>query len=402
MPYVSGKDMLPWIRETYPDLPVVVITGVNEIEIAVECMRLGVFDYLVKPVEKSKLVATVERAMEIRRLRNENTSLRSRLIDRRLRNPEAFADILTRDERMQALLVYVESVAETPHGVLISGETGTGKELVAAAIHRASGRTGELVAVNMAGYDETMFSDTLFGHLRGAFTSADRARSGLVEKAAGGTLFLDEIGDLRPESQVKLLRLLESREYYPLGADTPRRTDARVLVATNKDLGKEAEEGRFRKDLYYRLRTHHVHLPPLRERLGDLPILVRHFLQTGAEAIGKPVPEPPAELYALLRSYSFPGNIRELRSLIYDALSRQGSLSLRSFQEAIGRGMPTRAAAQPELDTMFASQDCLPTIKEATHALVAEALKRSNGNQSMAARMLGISPQALSQRRKRA
>ncbi len=401
MPHISGQELLPWIRESYPDLPVVIITGISEIEIAVECMKLGVFDYLVKPIEKSKLAATVGRAVEIRQLRRENTSLSSRLIDRRLRNPEAFAHILTRDERMQALLVYVESVAETPHSVLISGETGTGKELVALAIHKASRRSGELVSVNIAGFDETMFTDSLFGHLKGAFTGADRARSGLVEKAAGGTLFLDEVGDLRAESQIKLLRLLESQEYYPLGSDSPRRSDARVLVATNKDLSKETEEGRFRRDLYYRLRTHHVHLPPLRERPADIPLLTEYFLQKGAEYMGKTVPPAPPELYSLLRSYPFPGNVRELRSLIFDTLSRHGALSLRGFREALAAGEPLPSQPEPAPEQWFSGRDRLPTIKEATESLVEEALKRSGGNQSMAARLLGITPQALSQRRKR-
>ncbi len=303
---------------------------------------------------------------------------------------------------MLALLQYLESVAETSHVVLITGETGTGKEITARAIHKASRRGGELVGVNVAGLDETMFTDTLFGHLRGAFTGADRARAGLVEKAAGGTLFLDEIGDLRPESQVKLLRLLESHEYYPLGSDSARRTDARVLVATNKDLCREAEEGRFRKDLYYRLRIHHVHIPPLRERFGDLPLLVDHYLQEGAEEIGEPFPQVPPCLYGLLRSYTFPGNIRELRSVVYDALSRPGPLSLRIFREALGMDAPMPAAAPATADELFAGRDRLPTIKEATEALVTEAVKRAEGNQSTAARLLGISPQALSQRRKRA
>ncbi len=401
MPHLSGQELLPWIRENHPELPVLIITGSSEIETAVECMKLGVSDYLVKPVEKSKLLATVGRAVENRQLRRENAALRNRLIERRLRFPEAFAHILTQDEKMQSVLVYAESVAETPHSVLISGETGTGKELVALAIHRASRRGGELVSVNVAGFDETMFADSLFGHLKGAFTGADRVRAGLVEKAAGGTLFLDEIGDLRPESQVKLLRLLESHEYYPLGSDSPRRTDARILVATNKDLGREAEEGRFRKDLYYRLRTHHVHLPPLRERPSDLPLLVEHFLAKASGELGRPAPQPPEELQALLASYPFPGNVRELRSLVIDAFSRHGSLSLRSFREAMGSFVPTPAPAPAASEDLFAHRLRLPTIKEATEALVAEALKRNAGKLSTAARVLGISPQALSQRLKR-
>ncbi len=168
-----------------------------------------------------------------------------------------------------------------------------GKELIASAIHALSGRKGPLVTVNVAGYDESMFSDALFGHLRGAYTGADKDRSGLIERSEGGTLFLDEIGDLKPESQVKLLRLLESREYYPLGSDAPRRTDARIVVATNRDLQKSVDEGTFRKDLYFRLETHHVHIPPLRDRLKDLPSLIDHFVSQAAAELSRPTPTVP-------------------------------------------------------------------------------------------------------------
>ncbi|HET6485875.1 MAG TPA: sigma-54 dependent transcriptional regulator, partial [Spirochaetia bacterium] len=255
MPHRSGTDLLPEIREQYPDLPVIIVTGSTEVGLAVDCMKLGVFDYLVKPIERSKLLATVGRALEIRELRRENTSLKSRLIDGKLDHPEAFGPIVFRDEKMRSVLMYVESIAESRQTVLITGETGVGKELIATAIHALSGRKGPLVTVNVAGYDESMFSDALFGHLRGAYTGADKDRSGLIERSEGGTLFLDEIGDLKPESQVKLLRLLESREYYPLGSDAPRRTDARIVVATNRDLQRSVDDGAFRKDLYFRLET---------------------------------------------------------------------------------------------------------------------------------------------------
>ena len=405
MPHVSGKDLLPEIREQYPDLPVIIVTGSTEVGLAVDCMKLGVFDYLVKPIEKSKLLATVGRALEIRELRRENTSLRTRLIDGKLDHPEAFEPIVFRDEKMRSVLMYVESIAESHQTVLITGETGVGKELIASAIHAVSGRKGPLVTVNVAGYDENMFSDALFGHLRGAYTGADKDRSGLIERSEGGTLFLDEIGDLKPESQVKLLRLLESREYYPLGSDAPRRTDARIVVATNRDLQRSVDEGTFRKDLYFRLETHHVHIPPLRDRLKDLPSLIDHFVSQAAAELSRPTPTVPADIYLLLKSHPFPGNVRELRSMIFDAVSRQGPgsgavLPAKFFKTALGH----RSLRKPVStgDDYFLGALQLPTIKEATEKLVAEALKRADGNQSVAARILGITPQALSQRLRRA
>jgi transcriptional regulator with PAS, ATPase and Fis domain len=302
---------------------------------------------------------------------------------------------------MRALLLYVESIADTQQTVLIAGETGTGKELIAKAIHRVSGRKGELITVNVAGYDENMFSDALFGHLKGAYTGADHDRPGLIEKAEDGTLFLDEIGDLKIGSQVKLLRLLESKEYYPLGSDAPRRTNARILVATNCDLEEGVEKGVFRKDLYFRLKTHYVYLPPLRERTKDLPALIEHFIQETAAELGKTLPKIPPDLYLLLRSYHFPGNIRELRSLIFDAMSRNRGavLSLKPVKEVVGSDV----AVKPRISKadFFADAAELPTIKEATEMLVAEAMNRARDNQSLAARILGITPQALSQRLKR-
>ena len=195
---------------------------------------------------------------------------------------DAFAEIITRDEAMLAMFRYAEAIARSTHPVLITGETGTGKELVARALHRFSGRGGELVAVNVAGLDDTMFSDTLFGHTKGSYTGADRPRAGLIASAAEGTLFLDEIGDLTVASQVKLLRLLQDGTFYPLGADHPRQSLARVVVATNCDVARAVSARTFRQDLYYRLRTHHLTLPPLRKRTEDLPLLVAHLLQKAA------------------------------------------------------------------------------------------------------------------------
>ncbi len=238
---------------------------------------------------------------------------------------------------MRSTFKYIESIAVTSQPVLITGKTGVGKELIARTIHRLSGRKGTLAAVNVTGLDDTTFSDTLFDHKRGAFTGADRVRAGLIEKAANGTLFLDETGDLHPTSQVKLLRLLQEREYYPLGADVPRPSNARIVVATNRDLLALQASGTFRADLYYRLLLHRINVPPLRERRDDIPLLVEFFLQRAADELGKTKPTPPPELFILLALYDFPGNIRELQTMIFDAVSRHESwkLSLTGFKEII-------------------------------------------------------------------
>jgi two-component system nitrogen regulation response regulator GlnG len=304
---------------------------------------------------------------------------------------------------MFAIFRYLEAISPSPQPVLITGETGTGKELVARALHRLSARPGELVTVNVAGLDDTMFSDTLFGHLRGAFTGADRARDGLVTSTAEGTLFLDEIGDLSVASQVKLLRLLQDGTFYSLGADRPRQSRARIVCATNCDVVQGVSAGTFRKDLYYRLRTHHLHLPPLRARTGDLPLLVNHFIDKAANALTKAAPMVPLALYQLLKTYSFPGNVRELEALVFDAVARhEGTiLPLQSFKDAIISKSELAVTVQPEEPSsglVTWSPERLPTLKEVEDALVTEALNRADGNQGVAAGLLGISRQALNKR----
>ena len=290
---------------------------------------------------------------------------------------------------------------------MISGETGVGKELVAGALHELSGRKGDLVAVNAAGLDDNVFADTLFGHRKGAFTGADRDRKGLIEQASGGTLFLDEIGDLSPASQVKLLRLLDQREYFPLGADKPRISDARIIVATHHDLDSLKAAGEFRNDLYYRLRTHHIRIPPLRDRLEDIPLLLEHFVEEAARESGKKKPTYHKELIALLQSYHFPGNVRELKAMTFDAVSKHGSkmLSNSSFLEHIdsSRGSDARAESGGAGSTKkwLSRLERLPTLKEISQLVIEEALRRADDNQRVAAKMLGISHQALNQRLRR-
>ncbi|MCP4641927.1 MAG: sigma-54-dependent Fis family transcriptional regulator [bacterium] len=401
MPHISGEELLQQIRQEYPEIPVIILTGANDADTAVRCMTAGAFDYMVKPVEESRLVSGVRRALELRALQLENAQLRERMLSGDLNHPEAFAGIVTSDPRMRTVLQYVETAATTGKPILITGETGVGKELIAKAVHSVSGLQGPFVAVNVAGVDDSVFSDTLFGHVRGAFTGANGARPGLIERAAGGTLFLDEIGDLSNASQVKLLRLLQEGEYMPLGSDTARRSEARVIVATNRDLAVLQEEGAFRKDLYYRLQTHHVAIPPLRERLGDVPLLVDRLLGIAATTLGKKKPTQPPELAVLLSAYHFPGNIRELEAMVFEAVSRHtgGVLSTGVFRDRLGEDT-RRGPVQgddPE-DSLLMMGDRFPTLREAGEALVDEAMRRAKSNQTVAARLLGISRPALNKR----
>jgi DNA-binding NtrC family response regulator len=282
MPGVSGTALLSDLVKAHPEVPVIMLTAVNEVETAVECMRTGAFDYLVKPVEKSRLVTTVRRALELVDMRNENDRLKGSLLSDRLEHPELFEKIITRSGKMRSIFQYIEAVARTPMPVLIIGETGTGKEMIARAVHDASGRIGEFVSINIAGLSEALFSDTLFGHERGAFTGAQDRRQGLVAKASEGTLFLDEIGDLSTEAQVNLLRLLEDRSYYPVGSDSLKTSTARIVVATNRDLDVLREKGSFRNDLFFRLRSHLIRLPSLRERPDDIRLLIDAFIEDSA------------------------------------------------------------------------------------------------------------------------
>jgi len=402
MPHVTGEELLEQIKDAYPNVEVVIITGIDTVDSAVNCMRLGAFDYLVKPVDETRLMSTVTRALEMHRLKRENSSLRSGFLSDALDRPEAFAHMVARDARMLRMFKYVEAVAGSGQPVLITGESGTGKELLARALHTLTAEGKPFVPVNVAGVDDTVFSDTLFGHLKGAYTGAQSARAGLVEQAFGGCLFLDEIGDLSAASQVKLLRLIQEREYMPLGADLPKSAEARVIAATHCDLEAARDDGRFRADLYYRLCIHHVHIPPLRERPDDIPLLVDHFVRKAADLLDRESPEVSERLVAGLTAYAFPGNVRELESMIFDAVSNctGDTLPVTTFRERLAVENGVQQTGAKLSDTVVFS-DPLPTLAQASDLLVTEAMKRSGGKQTTAARMLGISQPALSKRLKR-
>jgi transcriptional regulator with PAS, ATPase and Fis domain len=349
-------------------------------------------------------MTSVRIALEVRTLKTEVMELKQQLLQGKVENPAAFAGIITASRQMRAVFQYLETVSVSLHPMLITGETGVGKELFAQAVHNLSSRRGQFIAVNVAGLEETAFSDTLFGHAKGAYTGADSRREGMIVKASGGTLFLDEIGDLKDQLQVKLLRLLQDNLYYPLGQDIQVRSEARIVVATNQDLTERMNSGLFRKDLFYRLRFHHVHIPPLRERKEDIPLLLDHFVREAASSLGKKTPPVPIEIYPLLNSYHFPGNVREFKAMVHDAVTRHvhGTLSLATFREHIRQGnTETGRDYSPAAEmngAAFSIQGRLPTLKESEEYLIKEALDRANGNQGIAAAMLGLTRQALNKR----
>jgi DNA-binding NtrC family response regulator len=411
MPYISGLEMLDKIHNEFRHIPVIIITAVNNLDNAVECMKKGAFDYIVKPVEHSRFISSIKKALEINQMRQELSSLRGHvsslkhhLLTDKLEYASAFSSILTNSKKMRAIFHYVETIAKSKEPVLIMGETGVGKELISKAIHDISTVKGEYVAVNVAGLDDTLFSDTLFGHKKGAFTGADKEREGIIVKTAEGTLFLDEIGDLSEMSQVKLLRLLEEGMYYPLGSDIPEKSNVRIIASTNQDLKKSISEGKFRKDLYYRLAAIQIMVPPLRERIEDIPILLNYFIESSADSLEKDPPSKPPELITLLSNYYFSGNIRELKAMVFDAVARHksGVLSLDCFKEFIkDKGeyiQPYISFPDQGADSIIDLAGRFPTIKEVVDHMVSEALKRSNGNQGIAASLLGITRQALNRR----
>ncbi len=402
MPNLSGEELLKLINEQFPEIIVIVCSGISQLETAVTCMKHGAFDYMVKTAEECRIITAIQHAIKIIEMRSENREMTRSFLSDSLRNPHAFEGIITLNKTMKTIFQYVEAVAKSNQPLLVTGESGVGKGLIVNAVHTLSGCKGSLVSVNVGGLDDAMFTDTLFGHVKGAFTGADQPRSGMVEQAAQGTLFLDEIGDLNNASQVKLLRLLQEGDYFPLGSDRPKRLNARVIASTNQNLTEKQARGELRKDLFFRLHTHHIHLPPLRDRKEDIPLLLDYFLEEAARSLGKDKPNYAFDLVSLLEQYNFPGNIRELRSMVFDAVaqSASGTVSTKQFKKISSSHdrIPSRFHANSA--NIFESVETLPSIQQAVGLLIAEAMKRARGNQSVASRFLGISQPALSKRLK--
>ena len=397
---VSGQEVLEAIRTVDQNIPVIIISGHGQLHDAVLALRAGAFDYLQKPIiDMAILDHSINRALEHSSLRRCNANLSSSFLADKVLYPQNFAHIITANQKMCDIFRYCEAIAKSSESVLITGETGVGKELLAKALHNASGRAGPFVAINVAGLDDHAFSDTLFGHVRGAFTGADRLREGAMERAASGTLFLDEVGDLSQQAQLRLLRVLQEREYLPLGSDVFRPLKARILTATNKSVQELRSGESFRKDFFYRIAVHTITIPPLRERKGDIALLLQHFLAEACTALSLAVPTYSRKLLVRLKGYGFAGNVRELKALVQDALGRSqgGVLDLDAFPVI----MSNHESAQAQYQNPFEGLAELPSIRAATSALVQEAMARSGGVQKVAAAMLGISPQALCERLKK-
>ena len=388
MPDLTGLDL---IRELVASVPAVerpqilMMTAHATVESAIEAMKLGALDYLQKPFEIDELLVVVHRALDHQRLRTEHRYLISE------RDAEFnHYGIVGRSRRMQEVIKTAEMVACTKSTVLITGETGTGKEMVARAIHyRSPQREMPLIKVNCAAIPETLLESELFGHVRGAFTGAATSKKGKFALAHGGTIFLDEIGTMSPALQSKLLRVLQEREFEPLGSERTERVDVRVIAATNRDLGQMVGDGRFQEDLYYRLNVIPIHIPPLRERREDIPVLVEHFVEKHAQRAGKRIDGIEPGVLEALQGFDWPGNVRELENTVERAvvLSRAPIIGF----DAI-RILGISTAAPPGLPSLNLRQN----IEWAERETVRRALEGAGGIKKDAAQTMGISQRALS------
>jgi len=343
MPDIDGLTGLGKFKEKLPDLPVVIVTAFATVETAVEAMKAGAFDYLKKPFDPDELEIIVARAVEHMKLRRENAQLKSALD-----GTFSVHGIVGRSAAMREMVSILERVAPTDVSLLVEGESGTGKDMVARAVHGMSKRaSGPYVALNMSAIPEQLAESELFGHEKGAFTGAETARAGFFAEAEGGTLFLDEIGLLHPTLQAKLLRVLQDGDYIPVGARRPKKANVRIVCATNEDLKKNVEAGKFREDLYYRIRVVPIRLPPLRERREDIPLLVAHLTKKHALRLGRPPLEPDAEAMRALLDHAWPGNVRELEHALERALllARGEALTLGDLPPELSKGA---APAEPD------------------------------------------------------
>lgn len=399
MPY-AGSSVLRDIREKFPAARVVVMTALNDVDTAVEAMKGGAKDFLMKPFDPDRLRSVVQTALENFELRRDYEKLKNGML---APLPDAtWGGIVYKSKPICALMTIIGGLSGSRHPVLITGETGVGKEAFARAVHESSGVTGPFIAVNVAGLDDSTFSDTLFGHKKGAYTGASTDRDGLVKTAEGGTLFLDEIGDIPQESQLKLLRFLQEGEYLRLGSDAIRKSDVRIVAATNAELGKN---GKFRQDLFYRLKTHSLPIPPLRDRMEDVPVLIKHFVTMAAERLNIPCPVITSEILYALQGYDYPGNVRELENIINNmvALNRTGELTAKDAPPEVSRthimiGLGDMSIGQIDSHPLALMFGKFPTIDEIENYMLDEVLRMTDNNQSAAARVLGLARPTLAKR----
>jgi DNA-binding NtrC family response regulator len=400
MPGLNGIQLLEKLKDIIPNTLRIILTGYDDKDVMMTAInKINIYQFIMKPFDPDELKLRLIRAVEAFERQQELDAYRSNLEETFLsegpKHPDHFKDIITKSQKMENIFKYIEAIAEFNSPVLITGETGTGKELIAKAIHNIYKNTnkkdGNFVADNVAGWNEHLFSDTLYGHEKGAFTDAVKKREGLLKQAENGTLFLDEIGDLEMPLQTKLLRLIQEKQYFPLGLDKPQVTNARFIFATNKDLNDLKEKGKFRTDLFFRLNMHHIHLPPLRERKEDIRLLVVYFVNEAAKEYHKKIPLIPHQLIALLFNYDFPGNIRELRSMVFEAVSLHQpgdqELSLDVFINKIKEQGGEIDFSETGTSRIIFGES-LPTFEEMKKIYTNEALKLTNNNQTKEARRL--------------
>jgi DNA-binding NtrC family response regulator len=387
MPAVGGVQVLSAVRSRHPDTPVILMTAQATLQSAMQAVNEGAFYYIQKPFRNDELIAILKRAAEHRRLRIENTSLRQEIKRREHRtdgrpvgNSKTWLDVVT----------LAETVAPTESTVLIQGESGTGKEVIARYIHQLSNRTdAQFASINCGALPESLLESELFGHVKGSFTGAVKDKSGLFTAAAGGTFFLDEIGETTPATQVKLLRVLQHREVIPVGATDALPIDVRLLAATNRDLEEEIKRGAFRSDLFYRLNVIALHLPPLRDRRDDIPLLVDAFLRGASEARSEPQKRVSDAALEVLRSFSWPGNVRELEN----ALERAVILTPGEVIEV--SALPERVTERRSEPLVSDRAPSTPTLDVIERAYILWVLQSEGGNKTRAADVLGIDPSTL-------
>jgi DNA-binding NtrC family response regulator len=400
LPGIDGGQVLETAVELYPDIIGIIVTGYGSVKDAVAAIKRGVRDYITKPFQFEELLHVLDSALEQRRLKSENAYLRSQLEER-----YRFEGILGRSRPMRDLFQLLETVAETSSTILVSGETGTGKELVARAIHHNSARRAHrFVAINCSAIPETLLEAEMFGHVRGAYTGAVNSRAGRLEQAHKGTLFLDEIGTMSGALQMKLLRVLQEREFERVGDSHPIRVDVRVIAATNSDLTKMVAEGRFRGDLYYRLNVIPIRLPPLRDRKEDIPLLVQHFLQRFCQdlAPSRPVMTVSQRAMRRLMAFGWPGNVRQLENALERAVALSGGRAQVEVADLPPEVQEAGAAARP--DAFVLPEDGIDFeayVEKVERDLIGQALAQSGGKKGHAARLLNLKRTTLVDKLKR-